>query len=135
MEEAKQNTHLKTDELLVGKLSTLNSDQYAEVTLTTTWQMAVDEKGLVHGGFTFGLADYTAMLAVNHPNVVLVGANVQYIAPVQVGDRLISKASIIEKSGNKRTVKVQVYVGEEHVFQGTFSCVITRKYILSMKKE
>jgi hypothetical protein len=35
----------------------------AEVVLTATEEMVVDEKGLIHRGFTF---DYAAMLAVNH---------------------------------------------------------------------
>jgi acyl-coenzyme A thioesterase PaaI-like protein len=44
--------------------------------------MAADQRGLVHGGFTFGLADYAAMVAVNDPNVVLGAAEVRFLAPV-----------------------------------------------------
>ena len=31
--------------------------------LTATEEIVVDEKGLIQGSFTFGFADYTAMLA------------------------------------------------------------------------
>ena len=47
--------------------------------------MAADGRGLVHGGFTFGLADFAAMCAVNDPNVVLGAATCKFLAPVQVG--------------------------------------------------
>lgn len=45
--------------------------------------MAVDGQGLTHGGFVFGLADHAAMIAVNHPNVVLGSADVKFLKPVQ----------------------------------------------------
>jgi acyl-coenzyme A thioesterase PaaI-like protein len=48
--------------------------------------MAVDDRGLVHGGFVFGLADHAAMLAVNDPNVVLGAASTRFLKPVRVGE-------------------------------------------------
>jgi len=43
--------------------------------------MAVDQMGLVHGGFTFGAADFAAMAAVNDPNVVLVSSECRFFKP------------------------------------------------------
>jgi acyl-coenzyme A thioesterase PaaI-like protein len=65
-----QRTHRLASEKLVGRPLKIGPPE-AEVVLETTEEMAVDEYGLVHGGFTFGLADYAAMLAVNEPTVVL----------------------------------------------------------------
>ena len=48
---------------------------YAKVTMVTTPVMSADDRGLTHGGFYFGMADYAAMLAVNDPNVVLGSAD------------------------------------------------------------
>jgi len=87
-------------------------------------EMAVDEAGLVHGGFLFGLADHAAMLAVNHPHVVLAGAEVRFLRPVAVGERLEAAARIAESSGRKSRVHVDVARGEEIVMSGTFTCVI-----------
>ena len=53
----------------------------AIVELTATPEMEADASGLTHGGFTFGLADYAAMLAVNHPNVVLGSAQTKFTSP------------------------------------------------------
>ncbi len=64
------NTHLNINTSLCGKVTRLQ-ENYAEVLLHTTQQMTADRQGLVHGGFIFGAADYTAMLAVNDPLVVL----------------------------------------------------------------
>jgi acyl-coenzyme A thioesterase PaaI-like protein len=53
-----QNTHLSVSEDLVGKVERIESGKFAQVSLTVDSRMRVDEKGLVHGGFAFGLADY-----------------------------------------------------------------------------
>ncbi len=63
--------------------------------------MAADEYGLIHGGTIFGVADYAAMVAVNHPHVVLAKADVKFLKPCQVGDEIIAKASITNKEGKK----------------------------------
>ncbi len=73
--------------------------------------MAADERGLVHGGFVFGLADYAAMLAVNHPNVVLASAEVRFLKPVVVGERLVAEAWVEETDGRKSRVQVEVRAG------------------------
>ncbi len=65
--EIKTHTHAR--ETLLGTPLRMVTGEAADVALTATSEMAVDEKGLIHGGFTFGLADYAAMLAVNHPFV------------------------------------------------------------------
>ncbi|HSF38746.1 MAG TPA: hotdog domain-containing protein, partial [Thermoanaerobaculia bacterium] len=78
-------THLAIDRRLVGEPVELGPGT-ASVALVTVPEMAADERGLVHGGFVFGLADYAAMLAVNHPNVVLGSAETRFLKPVTVGE-------------------------------------------------
>ena len=67
-------THSIANHELLGTSRKVETGREAEVELTATEAMAVDDKGLIHGGFTYGLADYAAMLAVNHPFVVLGGS-------------------------------------------------------------
>lgn len=71
-------------------------------------EMAADAAGLVHGGFVFGLADHAAMLAVNHPNVVLGSAAVRFLRPVAVGERLVAEATVAETAGRRNRVMVEV---------------------------
>jgi acyl-coenzyme A thioesterase PaaI-like protein len=92
--------------------------------------MAADDSGLVHGGFIFGLADYAAMLAVNHPNVVLGGANVKFLKPSRIGDVLVAEARITSSEGKKRVVTVRVSKENDVVFEGELICFIPPKHVL-----
>jgi len=92
--------------------------------------MILDKSNLIHGGFTFNLADYAAMLAVNHPNVVLTEANVRFIKPVILGDILIAEAHIVQKENKKILVKVRINKNNTNVFEGEFTCYIPETHIL-----
>jgi len=103
-------THLAIDRRLCGEPldAAGTAAGSARVGLTAVPEMAADAAGLVHGGFVFGLADHAAMLAVNHPNVVLGSAAVRFLRPVAVGERLIAEATVAETAGRKSRVLVEV---------------------------
>ncbi len=122
-------THRKASPRLVGRVISLVEGVEAVAELETGDEMAVDEHGLVHGGFTFGLADYAAMTAVNHPNVVLGGTDCRFVAPVKAGETMVAKASVKGGEGRRRDVEVEVSVGEKRVFEGIFTCYILDKHI------
>ena len=122
-------THLNTDQTLCGSPLELG-DGTASVALDTTDRMEVDDQGLVHGGFVFGLADYAAMLAVNDPNVVLAGAQSRFLAPVRRGDRAVAHARTVATEGRKHEVLVEVTVGSTRVFEGTFTCFVLGHHVL-----
>ncbi|ACS33834.1 PaaI family thioesterase [Thermococcus gammatolerans] len=125
-----QRTHKLTSGRLVGKPVKIEPGR-AEVELLTTDEMAVDEYGLVHGSFTFGLADYAAMLAVNEPTVVLGKAEVKFLKPVKAGERLIARAEVVEDLGRKKIVRAEVLNDNgERVFEGTFHCYVLEKHVL-----
>lgn len=123
-------THLGISASWVGEALELFPG-HASARLQTTAEMGADDKGLVHGGFTFGLADYSAMLAVNDPNVVLGAAEVRFLAPVRVGEVLIALAQVEEEKGKKRTVRCSVS-SDRVVFEGVFSCFVLEKHILEL---
>ncbi len=125
----KQKTHLKTNTKLNGEPIELK-EGYSKVKLTTTPDMVVDDKGLVHGGFAFSLADFAAMIAVNHPNVVLGGADVKFIAPVKEGDVLIAEANVTDSNGKKQIVDVNVKRENDVVFEGQFICFCLDEHVL-----
>jgi uncharacterized protein (TIGR00369 family) len=129
-----QRTHRLTSERLVGRPLKIEPGR-AEVELLTTEEMAVDEYGLVHGGFTFGLADYSAMLAVNEPTVVLGRAEVRFLKPVKAGEKLTAKAEVIEDLGRKKLVKAEVFNEKnEKVFEGTFHCYVLERHVLGERR-
>ncbi len=122
-------THLAIDEALVGTPVAIE-DGLAVVELEAIGQMAADHRGLVHGGFVFGLADYAAMLAVNDPFVVLGAAQTTFTKPVRVGDVVRATARVGEASGKKRSVAVTVARGDEIVMEGTFACFVLDAHVL-----
>ncbi len=122
-------THEKIDKSLSGEPVKV-SEGYSEVLLRTDERMVADEKGLIHGGFIFSAADYASMLAVNHPNVVLAGANVKFLKPVKLGESILCKAKVEEDKGKKKKVKVECFKENEKVFEGEFFTVVLEKHVL-----
>ena len=100
------------------------------VAMTTTQAMASDDRGLVHGGFVFGMADYAAMLAVNDPHVVLGSSETKFLKPVQVGETLVATATVREEAGKKRIVDVTVARDGVDVVSGVFVCFVLEKHVL-----
>ena len=126
-----QKTHLSISGELVGKVERIESGKFARITLTVDNRMKVDEKGLIHGGFTFGLADYAAMVAVNDPFVILLSSKVSFLKPVAVGDRITAHSRVIESEGRKRKVWCEVFnQDQQKVFEGEFLCLVLNKHVL-----
>lgn len=122
-------THGRINHTLCGAPRSLGVGT-AEVELTLTEAMRVDDSGLTHGGFAFGLADHAAMLAVNEPTVVLADASMRFLAPTVVGDHLLARAQVTDGAGKRRTVKVDVLCGDKQVAEGTFSCAVPPRHVL-----
>lgn len=126
-----QKTHLAICAEWVGAIEAIETGTSARVSLITTPAMKANEKGLVHGGFTFGLADYAAMVAVNHPEVVLFFSSTKFLKPVFVGDRLTAEARIQAKEGRKQKVWCEVFNEQgQKVLEGEFLCLIPNSPVL-----
>lgn len=122
------------------------TEGHARVTLSVLPEMAADDRGLVHGGFVFGLADHAAMLAINHPHVVLGKAEMKFLAPVTVGESLIAEARSGERQGAKFPVAVEVRrarakghgqeeVEGEIVAAGELICFVPERHVLDSRRE
>ncbi len=122
-------THKNITAALCGAPTELSPGK-SVVVMTTTAVMAADDKGLVHGGFVFGMADYAAMLAVNDPFVVLGASETKFLKPVAVGETLTATAVVKEEAGKKRFVDVTVFRGETAVLTGGFTCLVLDKHVL-----
>ena len=126
----KITTHLEIDARLCGEVESL-TEGGCRVVMKALPSMRVDASGLIHGGFVFGMADYAAMVAVNHPNVVLGAAETKFLKPVKVGDALTADAQIQERQEKKIFVSVTVMRGAESVFQGLFTCFVLPRHVLA----
>lgn len=128
--EQRQLTHRLVDAGLAGEPVEIGADR-ATVRLTVSRPMAADERGLAHGGFVFGLADHAAMLAVNHPNVVLGRADAKFLVPVEVGDRLEARAGVRAREGAKTLVEVEVWRGDTLVLTAEMTCFTPDEHVLA----
>lgn len=125
----KPRTHLAIDPRLCGEPVSLEEGR-AVARFVTQPEMAADDRGLVHGSFVFGLADYAAMLAVNHPFVVLGSADVRFTAPVRVGEEVIATATRVEQKGKKHVLEVSAAAGDRTVLTGTLTALVLEKHVL-----
>lgn len=129
MRDMEIKTHKKANTGLLGTPIEISDGKKAVVELRASEYMVVDDEGLIHGGFAFGLADYAAMLAVNDPFVVLGAADVRFTAPVKMGEIMKAKAVIESEEKKKRTVKTEITVEDRIVFKGTFTCFVLDKHV------
>jgi uncharacterized protein (TIGR00369 family) len=123
-------THQMIEHSLSGTPLETGPD-FSRVVLVAAQCMAADATGLVHGGFIFSLADYAAMIAVNHPNTVLGSAEARFLKPVRVGERLIAEAAVEQRLEKKILVRVSVQRDGEAVFNGMFTCFAPARHVLS----
>ena len=123
------DTHRMIDRELCGQPLSVGGGA-SRVALQTTPRMAADASGLVHGGFIFGLADYAAMLAVNHPNVVLGAAEVKFLQPVRVPGTVVAEARVESDHGKKKQVAVTAALDGTVVFEGRFTCFVLARHVL-----
>lgn len=125
------NTHKSIEMSLCGTPLEIKEGS-SRIELLLTENMTADESGLIHGGFVFGLADYAAMIAVNHPNVVLGSADVKFLRPVKKGDTVVAEAKVENTAGRKYTVRVEIQNKGTKIFEGAFICFVLDKHVLSV---
>jgi len=125
-------THSKIRTNLCGTILKLDSG-YSKTTLQTTKEMALDDLGLVHSGFIYGAADYAAAVAVNEPNVVIIGAKSKFLAPAKVEDLIEFTATAKFEDSRKREIKVCGYINDIKVFEGIFQAIVLEHHIFKTK--
>lgn len=124
------STHEEIDHSLCGTPVAVR-EGHAEVELVASDRMRVDASGLVHGGFVFGAADHAAMLAIGAPTVVLGSADVRFLAPVKVGEKVIASARLDRVDGKKHMVEVVARTDAREVLRGVLTCFVPARHVLA----
>src|ERR1041385_1324324 len=129
-------THQKIDTSLCGTPRVVDKD-HAEIELRCDSRMGVDEHGLVHGGFLFGLASHAAMLAVNEPTVVLADASTKFLWPVVVGDVVVARAYVEGVKGKRHQVRIDIVLpgaadngGDVVCVEAVFQCAVPATHVV-----
>jgi acyl-coenzyme A thioesterase PaaI-like protein len=105
---------------IVGELIDLTLGKQGISILETTEGMAFKKTNIVRGHHIFAHAESLAM-AVIDADVALTGvANIKYLKPIYLGDKLVAKAELVRIRGNKHFVHVKITVNQQQVFRGKF---------------
>jgi len=131
-EEVELKTHQFINKELSGHLVEL-AEGYAKVEFKTIKEMTVDRMGLVHSGFISNVANFTAVAAVNEPNVVLISSECRFLSPVKVNCLLVFEGKEIHQEARKRRVHVVGKFNEIKVFEGKFVVVVLDRHVLKLK--
>lgn len=85
--------------------------------------MVFEKSKVVRGHYIYAQAESLA-IAVIDARVALTGvANIKYKTPIYSGDKLVAKAEVIRKRGNKYFVWVKTKVRQREAFRGKFILV------------
>ena len=125
-------THTKIRSNLCGTILKLDTG-YSKTTLITTKEMILDDLGLIHSGFIFGAADYAAAVAVNEPNLVIIGSRSKFLAPAKIDDLIEFEAKAKFEDSRKREIKVSGFINEIKVYEGIFQAVVLEQHIFKTK--
>ncbi|MFA7467074.1 MAG: transcription factor FapR [Desulfotomaculaceae bacterium] len=105
---------------IVGELVDLVVGQRGMSMLEVTEDMTLQKTRVLNGQYLFAQANTLAVGLIDS-NVTLTGtARVSYKRPVLEGEKVVARAIITAKKGNKYMVRVSSQVKDELVFTGKF---------------
>jgi len=105
---------------LVGELVELEMGKSAVSLLTVDESMTLVKTGVVRGHYLFAQANSLAVALID-TEVALTGTSkISFKRPVYQGEKVVARAVVSQKKGNKYMVRVSSKVHDELVFQGKF---------------
>jgi acyl-coenzyme A thioesterase PaaI-like protein len=125
---------LKLEEV-IGDLLDLQPGEWALSTLQTSREMAFRHTDFVSDHYIYAMASSLAIAVIEADMVVTGSARVRFRSPARVGVRLVARAKVGTKKGNKNVVSVRIKVGEQEIFIGRFITVEKNCNGLSLESE
>lgn len=104
----------------VGELVDLELGRQGISVLTISREMTSKNSTVARGHYIFAQANCLAVALVDSPVALTGTAKISFKRPVHQGERVVARAYISRKKGNKYIVRVTSKVGEETIFQGKF---------------
>ena len=91
--------------------------------MTVTEDMVFEKTKVARGYHVFSQANSLALAVIDAPAAVTGVANIKYKIPIEVGEKLIAKAEIVKRRGNKYFVWVKIKNACQEVFRAKFIMV------------
>lgn len=108
---------------VVGDLIDLELGKSGISVMTVIPDMVFQKTQVARGHYIFSQANSLALAVIDAPAAVTGVANIKYKVPVKAGDKLIAKAEVIRKRGNKYFIWVKTRNDKQEVFRAKFIMV------------
>lgn len=92
----------------VGELVDLDLGKSGISVFTVTPDMAFGKNQIAQGHHVFSQANSLALAVIDAPVAVTGVANIKYKIPIHIGEKLIAKAEIVKRRGNKYFIWVKI---------------------------
>ncbi|SDF77062.1 transcription factor FapR [Sporolituus thermophilus] len=122
-EEARNKLQAIASTDVIGELIDLEVGKSGISIMTVTADMVLEKTQVARAHYIFAQANSLALAVVDAPAAVTGVANIKYKVPVRVGEKLVAKAEVVRKRGNKYFIWVKTRNDMEEVFRAKFIMV------------
>ncbi|WP_371371308.1 transcription factor FapR [Sporomusa aerivorans] len=122
-EEAQNKLKTIASADIVGELIDLELGKSGISLMAVTTDMVFEKTKVARGHYIFAQANSLALAIIDAPMAVTGVANVKYKIAVHEGEKLVAKAEIIKKRGNKYFIWVKTRNDSQEVFRAKFIMV------------
>lgn len=107
----------------VGELIDIQPGESAISILDTDKSMVFENSHVVKGQHIYAQAESIALSIIDAHTALTGVANIKYKRPILAGEKLVAKAQVVRRRGNKFFVWVMIYIRQQEVFRGKFILV------------
>ncbi|MDT8901236.1 transcription factor FapR [Anaeroselena agilis] len=108
---------------VIGELVDLELGRSGISVMTVDDNMVMEKTKVTGGHYIFAQANSLALAVLDAPAAVTGVANIKYKIPVTAGEKLVAKAEVVKKRGNKYFVWVKTRNEKQEVFRSKFIMV------------
>ena len=113
---------IASDEI-VGELIDLELGVQGISVMVVTPEMVFEKSQIARGHYVFSQANSLALAVIDAPTALTGVANVKYKVPIHIGEKLVAKAEVMRKRGNKYFIWVKTRSEKQEVFRAKFIMV------------
>lgn len=106
---------------VIGEIIDLQLDKSAISILDIKEEHVFTRNKIARGHHLFAQANSLAVAVIDDNLALTASANIRFLRSVKMGERVIAKATVVEKEGERTKVKVDSYILDELVFSGNFT--------------
>ncbi|WP_202079892.1 transcription factor FapR [Caldalkalibacillus salinus] len=111
---------LMADEV-IGEIIDLQLDDSAISILDIRDEHVFTRNKIARGHHLFAQANSLAVAVINDELALTSSAEIKFLRSVRVGERVVAKAQVMERSDDRTKVKIDSFIGNELVFSGRFN--------------